>query len=247
MLHTGRYSCANDFALNGTYHNFCDRTCSICPPRTVTPTPAPSSPPSSRASSELPLTSAPACSTAVRGQVSRWLGAAADAADPLKQNPQLQQCVSLSKQAETAGQRPAAFVALIGICSCLAPADSPANLRMLSDLDDWSDAQAAWMLACKPDRYSEYNLYQRLVQCNAAPAVHCGSFDAVNAACPDSSTSDGGLIPASCPAECAAVFLPWWTLCKTGEGNGESLVDATLANQLESFAAVCADGPEHHR
>eukprot|EP01051_Picozoa_sp_SAG22_P022721 SAG22_NODE_5555_length_993_cov_2.322148_1_plen_141_part_10 len=41
LLHTGHYSCAVEFARNGTYHSFCDRTCGFCPPGCCAAAPPP--------------------------------------------------------------------------------------------------------------------------------------------------------------------------------------------------------------
>ena len=84
-----------------------------------------------------------------------------------------------------------------------------------------------------------------------ADGVDCDLWafaDATNAAnCPDA--PQGGWVPSSCPAECAAVITSWVTACGArGEKQatqGYKQTNDLLNGQLDSFAELCALQHEH--
>ena len=60
------------------------------------------------------------------------------------------------------------------------------------------------------------------------------STDGIDRACP--SHEAGSIAPTSCPARCAATFVPWWKRCKVAM----AALDKSHAQQLSHFSAMCA-------
>ena len=70
----------------------------------------------------------------------------------------------------------------------------------------------------------------------------CGSFDAINTACPSSRSDISGTVPDTCPAACAAVFVPFWEQCETSK-LAEQL--GAMAYALQGFYTLCSPTNGH--
>jgi hypothetical protein len=80
----------------------------------------------------------------------------------------------------------------------------------------------------------------RSSDCVGTSSIPCGDInsgaEAIDRSCPD--TADGEMVPAVCPAPCAAAFLPWWEGCGTAAALLDAL-PASVTDQLSAFYASC--------
>ena len=78
--------------------------------------------------------------------------------------------------------------------------------------------------------------------CVQRSSVACGSLDAINTACPASRGDISGMVPDTCPAACAAVFVPFWEQCETSK-----LVEqlGAMAYSLQGFYTLCSPTNGH--